>query len=324
MSPPPRASRPAAAAGDPPRFLIFGGTSRSASTALFDHLAAHPRVCPADRKETGALLDPDYVLMWGTGISTAGQSTVRPSDEYFRLYSAWPDPDYVYMEASTDYLYSPGTPQRIRALGDAKVFFVLREPIARLVSWYRFALQQGWLSDHPTLGDYIRRQLSASDPARLPPPLLALDQGRYAPWLRAYLEVFDRGDVHVAFFEELIRDPASIVAAICRFGGLDPDALAGVPFHKRNDSYKVRSTGFDRLVEAARAGARRVARRVPAVEGAKRRLWRRIEPIYRRINTGSFTEALSPSLRRALESYYAQDRDALEDLLGRSVPWQEG
>ena len=132
------------------KYLIVGGTTKAATTSLFAYLAAHPAICAATYKETRFFLDKTYPL----------PSKYRYSgnvEEYNLLFPEEDDGDSrIRLESTPDYLYCPNACERIAEfLPHAKLVFSLREPISRLISWYRFAKQNGTLPQTLSFDGYV-------------------------------------------------------------------------------------------------------------------------------------------------------------------------
>src|SRR5947199_9809161 len=80
------------------RFLIIGGTSKAGTTSVFNYLAGHPEVCPAE-KETRFFLDADYPL------PSKRRYQENNSETYWSLFQSGPQENWRF-EATPDYLYS--------------------------------------------------------------------------------------------------------------------------------------------------------------------------------------------------------------------------
>jgi len=89
------------------RYLIIGGTTKAGTTSLHAYLNDHPQVCASSIKETRFFLDRDYPL----------EAKYRSDDglEYYEEYFAHRGAAAVRVEATPDYLYSPGTAARLAA-----------------------------------------------------------------------------------------------------------------------------------------------------------------------------------------------------------------
>jgi hypothetical protein len=296
------------------RHLLIAGTHKAGTTSLFVYLAAHPEVCAAARKETYFFLDADYPIDAGVRVERAGPAAY---EAFFRAAPGRP----VRLEGTPDYLYSPGCPERIaRHLADPRIVIVLREPIDRLRSWHRFALQQGRLPAGTGFADFLRPQLEAAPAAS--PLDLALRHGRYAPHVARYLEVLGRDRVCVLFFEEFRERPRDTVRQICALAGLAAAPYDDYHFAVHNPSVHMRQPAahhaYLRLLRRLRAA-------LPPGSALRRALSavrRNAEPAYIRLNAApGRDEPIPDALRAELDRYYRGDRPALEALLGRPVPW---
>jgi hypothetical protein len=98
-------------------------------------------------------------------------------------------------------------------LGDVHVLAVLRDPVQRAVSHWRFSTEHG-LEDRP-LEVALRENLDGPrewDRATTSvSPFAYLERGRYADYLRPWLTTFP-GTTHVVFMEELTEDEAAVHA----------------------------------------------------------------------------------------------------------------
>src|SRR5882762_395725 len=209
------------------RYLIIGGTTKAGTTSLHAYLNDHPQVCASSIKETRFFLDRDYPL----------EAKYRSDDglEYYEEYFAHRGAAAVRVEATPDYLYSPGTPVRLAAaLPRAAVVFSLREPVARLVSWFRFARQSNRLPAGESFDEYVTRQFEGALPANPPQQLRALEQGRYAGYVRRFRDVLGAERVLVTYHEDLATDPRQVMRAICRFAELDGTLYDGYRFTAKN------------------------------------------------------------------------------------------
>jgi hypothetical protein len=296
-----------------PSYLIIGGTTKAATTALFAHFARHPRVSPARLKEPRFFLDPDYPLDGAVPFA-------RGLAAYEALFPPRPEPA-VRLEATPDYLHSPGTARRIRGtLPAARLVFSLRDPIERLLSWYRFARGAARLPRGMTLEEYVERQRHGAGGEQ---PFRALSQGRYAEDLQRFLEELGPERVCVLFHEELVRAPGAAVRAVARFAGLDPAPLSGVAFEVRNPTRAVRSPRLHRRYVRLAFHVRNWSAARPRLFAALGRAHRALQPLYWGVNARMEpAPVLGAELRERLTEYYAPSVARLAALLGRRPPWE--
>jgi sulfotransferase family protein len=299
----------------PQAYLILGGTTKAATSALFAHLAAHPRVSPARLKEPRFFLDPEYPL-----------ETAFPFARGLAAYESLFPPRagaHVRLEATPDYLHSPGSAARIAAtLPGARVAFALRDPIARLVSWYRFARAGGRLPRGLGFAEFVSaQQVTQAAGARREQPLLALAQGRYVEDLERYRAALGAERVHVLFQEELVSDPAPVLRALAEFAELDPAPLAR-PFALENPTRAQRSPALHRGYVRLGFRLRNACAAHPRLFAALRRAHGLVKPAYALANARAPEEVvLAPELRAELERFYAPSVRRLAEWLGRRPPW---
>ncbi|MEB2334464.1 MAG: sulfotransferase [Anaerolineaceae bacterium] len=301
-------------------YLIIGGTTKAATTALFTYVGAHPEVCISSMKETRFFLDRDYSL----------KSKYRFEDgieKYAEFFQRCDTATRLWAEATPDYLYSAGTPKKIQqTLEDVFLVFILREPKARVDSWYRFAKQNNLLAPTSLLDEFVALQLTAQDSERLPQHLRAVEQGRYAVYLRPYFETFGKERISVIFTEELALNPQKTMRELCRFVGIDPAFYAAYKFETHNRTVNMKQPVIHSLYKKSRFYLKKKVHNRPAIHSLLRRLRLTLEPFYLRLNRDSSAaeSEMSPQTVNALNSYYEQANEDLTRLLGRSLPWDRG
>jgi Sulfotransferase domain len=192
------------------RHLLVIGAQRCGTTYLAAMLDAHPEVTMArpSRPEPKVFLrddDADRGLGW-----------------YRSRYFAHATGQTVLGEKSTSYLEHPEAARRAAdVLGRAEILAVLRDPVARAVSNWRFSTENG-LEDRPlsrALSDNLLGAREWDPRATSASPYAYLERGHYsrhlAPWYAAF-----PGSVHVCFFEELVGS-ADALAALYAAVGVD-------------------------------------------------------------------------------------------------------
>lgn len=300
------------------KFLIIGGTSKAGTTSVFTYLAGHPQICPAE-KETRFFLDADYPLPSKKRYQRDGQ------EKYLSLFGSGPQESWRF-EATPDYLYSANTPHVIHeTLANVHLVFILREPISRLLSWYRFARKRGVIPNDMTFDDYIRIQ--EGNNTSLPrerdhPALHALEQGRYSVYLRPYLELFDKPAVHITFYEDLQRDALMFMTSICHSVGIDTAYFQEYRFDVVNKGSDVRSPRLHKAYLESLERFQKLVRNMPELRFLLRRLRPNVTATYEKLNvTRGKKLAMSAATREFLLSYYRDESARLREMLGVEVPW---
>jgi Sulfotransferase domain len=298
------------------RYLIIGGTTKAGTTSLHAYLNHHPQVCASSIKETRFFLDRDYPL----------QAKYRSEDglEHYEEYFARPEPAALRVEATPDYLYSPGTPGRLAAaLPRAAVVFSLREPVGRLVSWFRFARQTNRLPAGQSFDEYVTQQLDGALPANPPQQLRALEQGCYAGYVRRFRDALGAERVLVTYYEDLASEPREVMRAICRFAEVDQTVYADYRFTVKNSTMDLRSPLVHRWYMRLRRYVIKYTHNRPLIRRPLRALRRAVDPLYLRMSVRREPPPrCSPVTADRLADYYANVADDLRTLLGAPPPWR--
>ena len=322
------------------QYLIIGGTTKAATTSLYYYLADHPEVSVSTLKETRFFIDEDYPV---APVSAKWNAGSQDFSNFFKEPKA-----ACRVEATPDYLYSSGTPERIKSmLPGTKLVFLLRDPITRMVSWYKYARQRADIPESMSFTDYVETQLEHEyfEEAKenrlkmdqgqeteentglrnIPSAyfLSALEHGRYATYLQPYFKTFGTENVKVYFYEDLCSDPETILTDLCKFSGISSEVYTNYDFKVFNRSTAMKNATLNQAFSNLRRAVRRRTHNLPIHKALSQlKLW--FDPIYHRLNAQEMEEiVVSPEIRTKLEKYYQEDRAQLEDMLGRPSPWNK-
>lgn len=177
-----------------PNFIV-GGAAKCATTSLAHYLDEHPDVCVSRPKECHFFdSDDDYA---------------RGPDHYRRYFKHWAGESAVG-DATPAYLHGAHIAERIReTLPGVKLIFIFRDPVRRAYSNYWHAIRAG-------------RTASPFEQAINEPRCRhLLERSRYARYLEAYLDVFDRERMLFLLTERLAKAPQEVMREVFRFIGVD-------------------------------------------------------------------------------------------------------
>ncbi len=218
-------------------YLIIGGQPKAGTTSLFDWLSGHPEMVPSRLKESRFFLDADYPL--GSSIRFDGDNL----QDYLKLFPEF-SLEKTLLEATPDYLYSKSAVKIANLLPRAKIIFIIRKPIERLVSWYKFAKARGMIDSGIEFEGYIESQIGLKISETTPIHMHALEQCRLDKYLPAFQAEF--GDrCLVLDFEELTERPEMAMNRVCQFVGIDGSYFKDYAFYPSNISLKA-GNGFVR------------------------------------------------------------------------------
>ena len=299
-------------------YLIIGGTTKAATTSLFIYLADHPSICAATYKETRFFLSSDYPL--------PSKYRYKGDVEEYNLLFSGADETQLRMESTPDYLYCDQARERIAtSLPHAKLVFSLREPISRLISWYRFAKQIGKLPQTLSFDAYVELLFAATNSHKKAEEqhLQTLQQGCYTIYLEHYFNRFGPERVHILFYEELAPQPADTMAKLCDFAGIDASFYSNYGFKVTNRTRQMRNSELHQKYRDFRFRLRRWTHNKPVIHIPLRAIRRTIEPLYLRLNTQTDEETqMSEETQHRLIDYYTSDVKALGELIGKPIPWK--
>jgi hypothetical protein len=306
-----------------PSFVIIGGTTRAGSTSLYEYLARHHDICVSSLKETRFFLDEDYP------VPVRFRSGKDPAKKYFGLFREYGRK--ICVEATPDYLYSPGTPRRVKdSLGNVKWIFILREPTERLISWFHFGKQTGLLTSHISFEEFAGCQLDGASQLSGQQVFRTLEQGRYSEYLRSYYDVFGKENVLSLSFDLLTHQPLELMKVVCRFIGIESSVYQDYEFLPVNASYSFGNTALQKLYSLLFHSTASTNLYLHVFDkSALRKMFhflrvKVIEPSYFRLNRNEKGKLkISPELRKRLEDYYAGEGQRLEELSGVRFNWQD-
>jgi hypothetical protein len=274
-----------------PTFLVIGAM-KAGTTSLHEWLRHHPQVFMPQLKEPEFFSEDDN---WRRGI---------------RWYSSLFEPGAgspVRGEASTGYSRVerfPAAPARAASIvPEARLIYVLRDPIDRMRSHYRHSVLMG------------RERRSVDDALRSGGGYL--DASSYARQIRSHLEHFDRQQLFTVFSDELRADPDGTLRRICSFIGADPAFVpSDLPDEQNVSGERHRLPG-----PLARAAPR------PSVGAVRRRAPRLASMVGRTLGRRGVGVDDRPSeeTRSLLVAQLVDDLDDLRSLVGElPASWSAG
>jgi len=287
---------------------IIGGAPRSGTTSLFRYLAAHPEVVASRVKETNFFLtepndsDPSAVLSrYAKLFQTAEHASVRleASPAYFREATAV-------------------APRIRQVLPEARLIFVLRDPVSRLYTFFRAQKERAAAHVHENVrfDDYVDIICNGGDWRRIGPDehwsrfvAGGAAVGRYADTLDTFLAEFDAEQMRVLFLDHLHRDPRPVTRDCCTFLNIHPAAFDDYRFTVENQSVAVRNLRFYRLALGINRRFERLLSDAPAIRRGLRGLHAMLN------HSPQPADGMSPEARQALAAYYAPANAALRNRL---------
>lgn len=268
-----------------PDFIVIGAM-KCATSSVIGYLEGHPGAYLKPRCE------PDFF--------NRDDNWAKGADWYDRFFAEAPAGRLVG-EGSNLYANRARFPETAARMHgycpDAKLIFMVRDPIARI--------QSHWIQRR---ADAPSETPPTPDQAVVEDPDTYLDQSRYWHQLAPYRERWGDDRILVGLLEDLNADPPAFQDRLCAFLGLAPYRPEAAVHANPSAAKRLQGPLFDRL--RAIPGVRSLARIAPA--GAK-------DAVRRLTMGGTAREAprLTPETRARLTETLCDDSAALLDWLGK-------
>lgn len=217
--------------GEEPNLFIVG-FQKCGSSSLFDFLATHPLISGASPKETYFLCDRDYELFDPDQNISSKNASWTP---YFSGKTA-----RYRMEASVCNFYQKIAMDYISGINDSKVIFIVRDPVERFVSTYKYNLN--WLLKYHgdvTIEKYyelIKRNELNRDMCRY-----AIEHGKYLKYINLWHERLRKDQILIVNFHDFIKNQDVVVKQLCEFLAVKNEFSKTIPKSNTTTSPRFRS-----------------------------------------------------------------------------------
>ena len=200
-----------------PNFIIIGA-AKSGTTALYHYIKQHPDIYMSPLKETEFFaFEGDLLDFKGPG--DLPRATITQIGDYLDLFRGQTYEPAIG-EASPVYLYSIKAPPRIyHYIPKAKIICLLRDPIERAYSQYLMFIRDGRepLTDFSTALQEEENRINN----KWAWGWHYTQTGLYYTQLKRYFDLFDRSQIKIYLYEDLVKDTSALTQDLFRFIGVD-------------------------------------------------------------------------------------------------------
>ena len=295
-----------------PDFLIVGA-AKSGTSSLHSYLSKHPDIyMPEKRKE---------LYFWHVATNTnrsiidhAGEGKIPIRLDEYLDYFKGASQGQITGEACPSYLYFhdhvlANLKKCHSKWKDVKIVIILRQPVSRIISQYRFVCKKQLDPEFLSFSDSLKAEPPRVKENKLLPDLFYTDVSKYSEQVEFYINNFK--NVHVCLYDDLKESPRELLEILCEFLGVDGDKLPDFEFEVVNASSGARKLKYPWLAKNVRKIGRPVLGWLPKT--LKINLKTKFE------NSISEPVVIPKEEVARLENYFLPEIKRLEALLGMDL-----
>jgi len=247
-----------------PDFLIVGA-AKSGTSSLHSYLSKHPDIyMPEKRKE---------LYFWHMATNTnrsildhAGEGNIPTQLNEYLEYFEDARENQITGEACPSYLYFhnhvlQNLKEHHANWKDVKIIIILREPVSRIVSQYRFVCKKQLDPEFLSFSKSLKAEADRVKQDELLPDLFYTDVSKYSEQVEFYLKNFK--NVHVCLYDDLKETPRKLLGNLCSFLEVDSTKLPEFDFEVVNASIGAKKLKHPLIVQKARRAGRLLLRWLP-------------------------------------------------------------
>ena len=273
-----------------PNLLIIG-VPKAGTTSIFSYLNLHKDVFGSNPKEPGYF----HPLRWGEKLVNL--------DKYENAFSGYSNQKYA-MEATPGYFYGGKkvSDKMKDMLPNSKVIIVLRDPVQRLFSFYKYKLSLGHIDSGLSFEEYLEKCKSMPINEKIKKEnynFWGMEGGLYADLLKSWHSTY--GDnLKVCFFDDLVKDRTLFTSDICDWLGIDFENIDSSKMVIENKSMLYRSKSLQNLAISLDKSLGSLWNFMPFVK-------KPFSFVYNLFNSKPHNAVLSSSSSKELEKFYEKD-----------------
>lgn len=234
------------------KHIIIAGTNKAGTTSLFEYLGMHPDITNSNPKQTLFFMDKDYKRYRTKKYEIHYDN--NPSDYYKFFNDSLSKNSQYLLEASPDYMYSNTTCEKLLDFSkdfnvELKLIFILRDPIDRMKSWFKYGKQINLLEQELSFSEYVDMQTDDTDKHMV---YSSKESGCYSKYLQPFLDNFSDDQIYLINLEDLKDKPHAVMDNLCDFLNIRTDVYSNFEFKVVNQSVSVKYQQVSKLAGIGR------------------------------------------------------------------------
>jgi hypothetical protein len=283
------------------KYLIIAGSEKSGTTSLYQYLADSNLFSNSMVKETDYFRNKNLDL----------ESQLAEQEYLNKYFKAAANKGWC-LEASPGYLSDSQitAPNIAKTLKNYELVFCLRNPFDRLKSSFLFHKSRLYLPKDMDFNDYVAlcMQYEKSELADYPIEewfLRVPECGKYYMHLQDFCQSGGEGRLHIFTFDELSRNPKSVVKSILATVGINTDFYDDYNFGQSNVTFGYKNESLQRLALGVNKTLERVWVKFPVLKS-------HLLKLYQRVNGRSKERIqVTDKTKSILYDFYAKDIESL-------------
>ncbi|MCI5159250.1 MAG: hypothetical protein D3906_12625, partial [Candidatus Electrothrix sp. AUS1_2] len=280
--------------------LIIAGVAHGGTTSLFTYLSSHPEICASKIKETHYFRP------------IIGGGNLAPIQEYHFFFQHHQNEQYI-MESGPGYLFGGRKLATLlkEMLGEIKLLFILREPVARLYSCFKHS-SKSLVIENISFHEFVESlsgQLHGPEFHKLQDSeaqvATGLDSGYYERYLQEWYTVFEEQSMKVVFFDDLKEKPHELVKDIYQW--LSIDSCSTTVYTQENKGFYYKNKFIHKLAINFNAKFEPFFRTYPALKLILKKIYM--------LNAQENPFPLDDTTKEYLKKLYAPQNNKLYSLL---------
>jgi hypothetical protein len=268
--------------------LIIAGVNKAGTTSLFTYLALHPDICASSVKETCYFLP----LRYG--------HEMLPITEYSKYFKHCKIKRYI-MESTPGYFYGGKHIANAikKQLGNVKIILLFRNPIDRLISFFKFKKTMMELDQNISIEEYIDacESISPDERGRHENNIFwGIEGGFYAKYLQGWFDVFEES-VKIIFFDQLRDNSIQLLRELSEWLMIDHNPFYSASLNVENPSFNYNNKHLQRIALSVYNMGEKFWQNYPSIKHLLR-------CIYYKTNGKPFEEKIPNTIIKYLQSIY--------------------